>query len=839
MTATPGLWDFPWRDAAPPDPPLSLAPVLRPYQDAALDQIAAALQAGHRAPLVVLPTGSGKCLGLGTPVLLSDGRIVPVELLTTSDVLMGPDSRPRRILSTTTGRGPLYRITPVRGEPWVHTETGRIIDVPIEDYLRRSRYFRHCYKQFAPPSGVEFPPAAPLPLDPYFLGVWYGDGTKSLHTVSISKPDPEIESVAREVAASFGLSVRIDGPPARCKTYHLSAPKGQPNHLLTLLRRIVGDGHTFPHAYLTASRGDRQAFLAGLLDTDGHLSHGGFEIVQRRKGYAEGVQFLARSLGLSAPTVTEKRVKGESYWRVYLSGDIDQLPLRLPRKQPTPRRQKKCATRTGFTVEPIGMGDYYGFTLDGDGRFLLGDYTVTHNTVIAAELMRRWVAEGKTCLFLAPRRELIFQTSNKLKDIGLSHGVLLAGADERDGLDAPVQVASVDTLLARSVRRSSLTLPDFDLVIVDEAHLGISEARQTLFNLWPNAIRVGLTATPTRKDGKALGALYDTLLEPATVQTLTDLEHLVPARYYSWPSPDLSKVHTVAGEYNQKELGTLADRPELLADVVSTWLKLAGDRRTVVFAINIAHSMALAAEFVSHGIAAEHVDAETPNHLRLGIMDRFRKGTTQVLCNCTLASYGFDLPALSCVQIAKPTKSLMLYLQMLGRGPTGRPIVLSSIMADARTASGWRRTLANGRSKARPRWSRRPGVRENPRSPMSARSVTNCFAGRIPARGVGSCSSPEGNTSRRWRASYKRSGTCPVRRRNWIAKPFISNCGGTRKRRATSTAGRRTSTRRSTASSRRGRGMTAPRSRPRRPRIGGFSRNGLRTRNRNKGFGGG
>jgi DNA repair protein RadD len=294
--------------------------------------------------------------------------------------------------------------------------------------------------------------------------------------------------------------------------------------------------------------------------------------------------------------------------------------------------------------------------------------TGSGKTVVAAELIRRAVATGEQVLFLAPRRELVAQTSDKLDAVGVAHGVILAGAHERAGLGAAVHVASVDTLTSRVLRRQTLTLPAYDLVLVDEAHLSITLVRKRLLALWPDTRRIGLTATPTRKDGRALGVLFDALIEPATTADLVAQGYLAPARYFSWPSPDLRGVRTVGGDYNLADLDLVMNRAPLLADVVATWLQRASDRRTICYAVSIAHAVALAEAFRREGVAAEHVDAGTPASARAATFARFRRGTTQVMTNCFLAAYGFDLPALSCVVLARPTKSLMLYLQMLGRG---------------------------------------------------------------------------------------------------------------------------------------------------------------------------
>jgi superfamily II DNA or RNA helicase len=291
--------------------------------------------------------------------------------------------------------------------------------------------------------------------------------------------------------------------------------------------------------------------------------------------------------------------------------------------------------------------------------------TGSGKTVIAAEIIRRG-GDSRT-LFLAPRRELIHQTCRKLDDVGVKYGVILAG-DNRTNLYSNVQVGSVDTLISRVLRRKRIELAPFDRIIVDEAHVGLTDTRAALLGLWPDAQIIGLTATPCRSDGKALGRVYDELIEVASVRELTDAGFLVPARYFSVSEPDLKAVHTLGGDYNLGELEGVMNRPQLTGDIVEHWLKYAAGRRTVVFATKIPHSVALAQQFLSEGVAAEHVDANTPQHAREAIFERFSNGRTQVLTNCTLASIGFDLPELDCVVFARPTKSLGLYLQMLGRG---------------------------------------------------------------------------------------------------------------------------------------------------------------------------
>jgi replicative DNA helicase len=372
------------------------------------------------------PTNRGKCWRIGTEVLRYNGSLVKVEDVKVGDLLMGPDSKPRTVLGTTRGSGSLYEINPHRAEPWVcnedhiltlvTTDTDKIIDIPLTDYLKSSKTFKHRHKQFS--TGVEFPPLTkPLPIDPYFLGVWFGDGKKSTNVkgkrlipgVAVTKPDIEIENAVKDIAAKYNLSFRkARDKKSECFTYHITTgeaapPKGQyggtPNKFLDLLRKVVGQDCSIPPEYLIASVKERREFLAGFLDTDGGLDGCKFDFSQKRQDYSEAVCFIARSLGLRA-SLTPKSVPGHGiHWRVTITGELDQLPLRIERKKPGPRKRKTDVRRTGFKVSPIGDGEYAGFELDGDGRCLLSDFTVTHNSIALAHCGKQAILRGKKVVY--------------------------------------------------------------------------------------------------------------------------------------------------------------------------------------------------------------------------------------------------------------------------------------------------------------------------------------------------------------------------------------------------------------------------------------------------------
>lgn len=364
----------------------------------------------QRGYLFTGPPGNGKCLGRGTLVLMFDGTVKPVESIRTGDQLMGPDSKPRKVLGTTKGRSALYSVNPVKGDPYIVNDVhvlslkmsmaaaghkkGEIVNIGVQDYLAKSAHFKAKAKGWR--TGVGFK-ACPVPLDPYFMGLWLGDGTTT--KPEITTTDHEIVMYLRTYCAQLGLEVKqrvVDGKAM--PTYYLSsgrkAPKIGRNPIVNALARYkLTSGKHIPYDYLVNSREARLRLLAGLMDSDGSWNYGGYDCAFACERLAEDLTFLARSLGLAAyKQATTKRCCNVGYerdipcWRVTISGDMSCVPVLLKRKKCAPRRQKKDVLRTGITVAPAGVGEYFGFELEGDGLFLLGDFTVTHNTSLVVAL---------------------------------------------------------------------------------------------------------------------------------------------------------------------------------------------------------------------------------------------------------------------------------------------------------------------------------------------------------------------------------------------------------------------------------------------------------------------
>src|SRR5256885_1090616 len=307
--------------------------------------------------------------------------------------------------------------------------------------------------------------------------------------------------------------------------------------------------------------------------------------------------------------------------------------------------------------------------------------TGSGKTLLGMELARRAIAEGRRVMVMAPRHELIQQFKERMDTWASgSYGIIAAGFKHWQNLYCQLQLASVDTLVSRVVKRHRLTLPAMDLVIADECNLYQSALRAGLLELFDGAKIVGLTATPGRYDGRPLGMTFQRLIEIETMRGLIDKGYLVQPTYYAPSAPDMKRVRTVAGDYNLKQTG---ERMEpLLGDIVEHWLRLAYTRRTVVFASNVGQSGYLAERFRAAGVAAEHCDGSADLPHREAIFQRFRDGETQVLCNVDLCSYGFDLPELSCVVLARPTLSVVRYLQSVGRGLRAAPGKTDALILD-------------------------------------------------------------------------------------------------------------------------------------------------------------
>jgi len=276
-------------------------------------------------------------------------------------------------------------------------------------------------------------------------------------------------------------------------------------------------------------------------------------------------------------------------------------------------------------------------------------------TLIAVDIIKSALAKGKRVIFIVDRIQLIDQTSEAMDKHDIPHGVVQG--DHWRVNNEPLQIASLQTFMKRRNK------PEADLIIVDEAHGLYKSFVNFMTRTWNNLPYIGLSATPFTK---GLGKIYDDLIVVETTGSLIDKGYLSDFEAYGAPI-DLKGVRTTAGDFNGADLEAKVNKKKLIGDVIKTWLRLGNDRQTVCFAVSVAHSEAIVDEFMANGVSAAHIDAHTTPEDRERILTAHAEGDIRILSNVGITTKGWDSPDTTCLIYARPTKSLMLHIQILGR----------------------------------------------------------------------------------------------------------------------------------------------------------------------------
>ena len=306
------------------------------------------------------------------------------------------------------------------------------------------------------------------------------------------------------------------------------------------------------------------------------------------------------------------------------------------------------------------MEDARAAMRSGIRRFMLVLPTGGGKTAVSTSIISETAARGNAALFLCHRMELLEQTEATFEKAGLDYGVVAAGRQYEAG--KPVYIGSIET-----VRRRLRSLPNPDLIIVDECSHIVSRTWKQVVDAWPDAWRIGLTATPLRLSGEGFEGVFNLMVLGPSVRDLIEAGWLAGFKYYAPPGVDAAGLHTRYGDYVLSEAAALMDRPHITGDAIKHYRRLSDGKRAVIFCASVAHSMNVAEAFRSAGVPARHVDGTTPAGERRQALEGFRDGSILALTNVNIFAEGVDVPALETAILLRPTRSLAMYLQMVGR----------------------------------------------------------------------------------------------------------------------------------------------------------------------------
>jgi len=380
--------------------------------------------------------GTGKCLGYDTPILMFDGSIKKVQDIKVGDFLMGDDSTPREVLSLARGEEELYKVTPKKGDEYIVNKShilslkqtsindknkGKIHDICLKDYLNLSKKKKSRMKGYRVP--VEFNVKETL-VNPYLIGMWLGNGAQDAPRISTPFKEvvDHIEDILNNTPVSIkkvkGNNIEYDiSRDKECEGYNNLPDKRKANFFLEYLNLSgLRDRKHIPKIYKLNDRSSRLSLLAGIIDSDGWYDKIGkcYDIVFKSKELMDDTVFVARSLGFSAyPKPCKKTFscirKGKKYsgsgtcFRATISGNgLHNIPCVVNKKKAEKIKQIKDNLVTGIEVTSVGVGKYYGFQITGNGRFLLGDFTVTHNTTVLKAFVQFMRANNLTFELLTP-----------------------------------------------------------------------------------------------------------------------------------------------------------------------------------------------------------------------------------------------------------------------------------------------------------------------------------------------------------------------------------------------------------------------------------------------------
>jgi len=651
-----------------------------------------------------IATGLGKCVQINTPIMMYDGTIKMVQDVKVGDILMGDDSTPRNVLTLARGREQMYEVIPHKGDSYTVNEShilslkwttskGKNIkkyavrDISVLDYLKLGKTHREWLKGYKVP--IVFPKKE-VKIDPYLLGYWLGDGASKGTLISTQE-----SYVLKYLTAdcfknkhpSLYLQYTGDQYDYRINSFGKGGGASKPNELMDYLRdyNLIQNKH-IPHDYKCNDRTTQLELLAGILDSDGSATFNGYDLIQKNEKLFDDIIFLARSLGFAAYKSKCKKscmYKGEkregTYYRTHIHGKgVDEIPVKCPRKKVSPRRQIKDALNTGITIKKLEVDDYYGFEIDGNRRFVLGDFTVTHNTVMGIDIISKM--RLKT-IILVHKEFLMNQWIERINEfmpdarVGKLQGKVI-DIEQKD-----IVIAMIQSL---SMKEYNVDLfKCFGLMIIDEVHHMGAEVFSNSLCKVVTPYTLGLSATMERKDGLSkvfkmfLGETIhvekrDTSEQSVLIKTLqykVDDDEFNSIKYDFRGNPQYSSMITKLCNYN--------NRSEFILDYINYTLQENPKQQIIV----LGHNKSLL-KYLYEAIGHRNIANGSVGYYVGGMKEKDLKisETKQVIiATYSMASEGLDIKTLTTLVLATPKTDIIQAVGRILRVKHSQPVVIDIV----------------------------------------------------------------------------------------------------------------------------------------------------------------
>jgi len=629
-------------------------------------------------------TGTGKCFGKDTEIVMGDGRIEKVQNIKDGDFVLGINSEQKKVYGTISGFGKLYKIKSKFDEYVVNEEhilslritnignktveagdgkkynSGDVCNISIKDYFVSSERFKHVSKLWK--KEVEFEEKEVL-LKPYFLGLWLGDGHSS--GPSITTMDEEVVDFVYDTGNESNLKINIEHKKNnKANVYHITSgtKKGKQNRntIRESLKEygLIKNKH-IPFDYKINSRKKRLELLAGLIDTDGYVEKrsSSFEIVQKNKTLIEDIKFVCDSLGFYSK-IAEKRIKGYDYpfYRLGVYGNgIEEIPTKIKRKKILKRKQIKNPLVCGFEIEHLGEGEYFGFQLEGEDKlFFLKDFQVVHNTEI---LISYLLETQEPALIIVDKVMLADQLAKRAKDSGLKNIGILHGKKN--------EIENKDYIFATigSIKKIP-NFAHFKILITDETHHSSSKRFQELLQQFSYPVQIGFSATPDKGDKYIFATIkqfFGDIIYETDAGNMMDNEVIAKPKIY-FIENEVNPMIDWPSSYRECIIKN-SERNKLIVDIVEKY-----DEKVLILIKDVKNKQGkILKDYIAENTSknVEFIQGATKN--REEVLDWFENGDLDVLISTNILNEGISLKEIRILVNASAGKSKVENLQKIGR----------------------------------------------------------------------------------------------------------------------------------------------------------------------------